>query len=291
MQKLFLLSLIAVFIYAVEPSAFEAGDLNLPDPYGLTSSEKVILKNKKEVNALSTNIGFIKSELSNIQEQIDGIKSVVESQNIQISKINKNIVSIQNYDLNNSQNIENIENDLNATKTAQVQNYQKIKLVLSELSSLIDSINNSYVSKTEFNKKIIVLKSKIDKIIEQNREKSLSQKKRKTIFLDAKLLFNKKEFTKAKLYFQESIKRRYLPATSNFYLGEIAFLNKNYPKAINFYKKSISLYSKTASFTPTLLFHTYLSFQKLGDKNNALKFKKILLSRYPNSKIAKKLKK
>ncbi len=291
MQKLFLLSLVAVFIYAVEPSAFEAGDLNLPDPYGLTNSEKVILKNKKEVNTLSTNISFIRSELSNMQEQIDGIKSVVESQNIQISKINKNIVSIKNYDLNNSQNIENIKNDLNATKTAQIQNYRKIKLVLSELSSLIDSINNSYVSKTEFNNKFIILKNKIDDIVDKNLQKNLSSKSGKTIFLSAKRLFNTKNYAEAKLYFQESIKRKHLPATSNFYLGEIAFLNKNYPKAINFYKKSISLYSKTASFTPTLLFHTYLSFQKLGDKNNALKFKKILLSRYPNSKIAKKLKK
>ncbi len=291
MQKIFIILLGAIFSYAVEPSVFGAGDLNSPNPYGLTSSEKIILKNKKEVKTLSTNIGFVKSELSNMQEKIDGIRSVVESQNSRIAKMSKQISLLQDNDNNITNKINNIKNDLNITKENQIQNYKKIKMVLSELSSLIDSINSSYVSKDEFNKKFALLESKINKIDSISLRNRLSKISAKTIFKRAKKYFDDKKYEQAKIYFKESIKRRHLPATSSFYLGEISFVSKDYPNAINYYKKSISLYSKTASFTPTLLFHAYLSFKKLGDNKNAKKFKKILLLKYPKSKEAKKLKK
>ena len=291
MQKIFLILLCAIFSYAVEPSAFGAGDLNSPNPYGLTSSEKVILKNKKEVKTLSTNLGFVKSELSNMQEKIDGIRSVVESQNNRIAKMSKKIIALQDSDSNITNEIANIKDDLNATKESQIQNYQKIKLVLSELSSLIDSINNSYVSKDEVNKRFALLESKINKLNSISLQNRLSKMGAKTIFKKAKNYFDSKNYEQAKIYFKESIRKKHLPATSSFYLGEISFINKDYPSAINYYKKSISLYSKTASFTPTLLFHTYLSFKKLGDNKNAKKFKKILLSKYPKSKEAAKAKK
>ncbi len=295
MKQIVLLIFITVFSYSSEPSAFDAGDLNIAHPYGLTSNEKVILKNKKEVKTLSTNVGFVKSELSSMQEKIDGIRSVVESQNSIISKINKKIYLLQQNDTNISSRLQNITNDLNSTKELQNQNYQKIKLVLSELSSLIDSINNSYVSKDNFNNKLTLLENKFNQKIaelqKQSFRKNLSLETGSKVFSKAKKLYKQKMYSKAKLFFQESIKKKHLPATSSFYLGEIDYANKDFPGAINYYKKSISLYSKTAWFTPTLLFHTYLSFKKLGDKKNAYRFKKILINKYPKSKEAKKAKK
>ncbi len=293
MQKFFILFfLAAVYIYAAEPSAFEAGDLNAPNPYGLTSSEKVILKNKKEVKALSTNISFVKNELNDMQEKIDGIKSVVEAQNSRIYKIEKSITLLKQKDSNNTMEIAKLQTDLNATKEIMLENNRKVKLVLSELSSLIDSINSSYVSKDTLEKRLKEfqdsLEAKIATLQKKLTSKTLLSKKGSTLFANAKKSYAKKDYKKATELFLASIKKRYLPATSNFYLGEINYKTKQYAKAIDYYKKSISLYDK-ASFTPTLLYHTYISFEKLGDKKNAKKFKKILLQKYPKSKVAKLL--
>jgi len=174
-------------------------------------------------------------------------------------------------------------NDLNSTKELILKNNEKVKLVLSELSSLIDSINSSYVSKDMLNQKINEIEKKLN-------TKTILSKKGSVLFAEAKRNFRSKNYTKATELFTATIKKRYLPATSNFYLGEINFKTKHYAKAIEFYKKSISLYDK-ASFTPTLLYHTYISFKKLGDKKNAKKFRDILVSRYPKSKVAKLAKK
>jgi len=46
-KNIFLLLLPLLSIYANEPSAFGAGDLTVDNPYGLTSSEKVLLETKK----------------------------------------------------------------------------------------------------------------------------------------------------------------------------------------------------------------------------------------------------
>ncbi len=295
LKIIYIFFIFSIYLCAVEPSAFEAGDLNIAHPYGLTNDEKVILKNKREVEKLSTNVGFLKTKLFNMQEDIDGIRTVVQSQNMQFSQVIKKIVILQQNDENLSKQLQNIKNDLNQTISTQEKNYQKIKLVLSEFSSLIDSINNSYISKETFEKKLNDFESninnKIIKLQSQTFKNQFSRKKRRQIFLDAKKFFENKQYNKATILFQESIKRKYLPATSNFYLGEINYFSKNYIKAIEFYKKSITLYSKTTSFTPTLLFHTYLSFKKIGDSKNAKKFKIILIKKYPTSKEAKLAKK
>jgi len=295
LKIIYFLFISSIYLCAIEPSAFEAGDLNIAHPYGLTNDEKAILKNKKEVKKLSTNISFIKSKLSNMQEDIDGIRTVIQSQNMQISKINRKIIILQQNDENLSDKLQNIKNDLNQTIVIQEKNYQKIKLVLSEFSSLIGSINNSYVSKENFEKKLNDfennINNKILKLQATTFKNKFLKKKKNQIFLEAKKFFRNKQYNKAKILFQESIKRRYLPATSNFYLGEINYFSKKYVKAIEFYKKSITLYSKTTNFTPTLLFHTYLSFKKIGDRKNAKKFKTILIQKYSTSKEAKLAKK
>ncbi|NPA73742.1 MAG: hypothetical protein GXO12_03445 [Epsilonproteobacteria bacterium] len=285
MQKILIVLLFAIFSYAEEPSAFGAGDLDSPNPYGLTSSEKVILKNKKKVKTLSVNLGFVKSELASMQEKIDGIRSVVESQNSKIGKISQDISKLKEDDANLTEQVNTLKEDLNLTMETQKENYQKIKTVLTELSSLIDSINSTYVTKDELNRRLSVIELKLG--IKGGSKISSG----KSAFDIAVKYFRNKNYAKAAYYFKNSIKKRYRPATSNFYLGEISYAKKDYPSAIEYYKKSISLYSKTASFTPTLLFHTYMSFKKLGDEKNAEKFKNILISKYPNSKEASKAKK
>jgi len=46
------ISVLSLFGSMQEPSAFGAGDLDAPNPYGLSSSEKHILKNQKDIKSL-----------------------------------------------------------------------------------------------------------------------------------------------------------------------------------------------------------------------------------------------
>jgi TolA-binding protein len=64
-----------------------------------------------------------------------------------------------------------------------------------------------------------------------------------------------------------------------------------YKEALAYYKKSITLYPKKASFTDRLLYHTAISFLKLNQGKNArLTFEK-LIKDFPKSKYAKLAKK
>lgn len=69
-------------------------------------------------------------------------------------------------------------------------------------------------------------------------------------------------------------------------LGEISYFGKSYGEAIKYYQTSIS-HSQTQPYTPKLLYHTAISFDKIGDTNSANKFYNALKSAYPNSKEAK----
>ena len=69
-------------------------------------------------------------------------------------------------------------------------------------------------------------------------------------------------------------------------LGEISYFSGSYAEAINYYKKSIS-HNESQDYTPKLLYHTAISFDKIGDKDSANKFYKALKASYPDSKEAK----
>jgi len=97
--------------------------------------------------------------------------------------------------------------------------------------------------------------------------------------------YRAKRFTKAKESFTTLADKNYKPAETNYYLGEIAYYRKNFEEAIYHYKISVGYYDK-ASYMPTLLLHTALSFQKLGDDDNAQRFFDTVLSTYPESSQA-----
>ncbi|NWF67125.1 MAG: tetratricopeptide repeat protein, partial [Campylobacterales bacterium] len=78
----------------------------------------------------------------------------------------------------------------------------------------------------------------------------------------------------------------YKPATANYYLGEIAYYQKKYDLAITHFKKSASLHDK-ASYMPTLLLHTAISFEKTKNNNSAKQFYDVIISNYPDSDAAK----
>ncbi|MDE6979196.1 MAG: tetratricopeptide repeat protein [Helicobacter sp.] len=105
------------------------------------------------------------------------------------------------------------------------------------------------------------------------------------VFSDGITFFNKGELDKSRQYLEHALAKQYKPATSLFYLGEIAYQQKRYADAIAHYKNSATRYDK-ADYIPILLLHSADCFEKIGDKTNAKTFLELLIEAYPKSKQA-----
>ncbi len=277
----FLLALGVSFAGTQEPSAFGAGDLDSSEPYGLSESERHILKNKRAIEALQKTLLKQQQIVQSNRERIDGLQSIIEGWNSRIVAFERSIRQIE--DLNRSVDELNAKTD--ALAKTQSENFEQIRTVLQELGTLIDSINEKYVDKERFNRlesAFLQFKEAYESFM---KKADLSSKSNAQIYKEAKQLYRKKSYSEAKRYFAHLIKSNYKPATSNFYLGEIAYRNGRYKDAIAYYKRSASLYDKS-SFMPTLLLHTAISLQRIGDKEQAREFYNSLISLYPDSKSA-----
>ena len=265
--------LIPFILFASEPSAFEAGNLDAPNPYGLTSTEKHILKNKEDIAALKRRLYQVESRLSQVEEKVEGLQSVVEG----IDESLRNLRG-ENNKKDVQEAIAQLRDDLNASLKVQKENFASIKRVLKELTSLIDTINANYVSRKEFQREL----SKLYAALGQS---DLSAKSGAELFKLARRAYKKRNYQKAIEYYEATAKKGYKPATSNFYIGESCYYTKDYGCAVEHYKKSASLYSK-ASYMPTLLLHTAISLERLGKKDEAKKFYESVIQLYPKSKAA-----
>ena len=293
-RKVLILSTVfPILLTAAEPSAFGAGNLNSPNPYGLTSNEKVILDTKDKLRKVSVKSNNQANQLDSLRERIDGLQSVIESLS---RKAHNNKINLQK------------QNELSDLKTKNSSEYEKRlgeivqsnstsieqqKVLMGEMSLLIDTINTKYVSKDEFNilvKDVNNFKSLIAKELKNTNKQSSKSKldslSSKELYSEANKYFKKKYYTNAIENFELLIKRKYKPAYSHYMIGEMNYKRKNYANAISYYKKSSSLYSK-ASYMPTLMLHTAISMSKTGDKQHAHAFFEAVVAKYPNSVEAK----
>ena len=76
---------------ANEVSAFGAGNLDSKNPYGLSSAEKNILKNKKTLGSIDSKVKDVKYNLESINERIDGLESIYEGDS---QKLNESVLKI-----------------------------------------------------------------------------------------------------------------------------------------------------------------------------------------------------
>ena len=280
-RSIHLAALVASTSIFAEVSVFDAGNINKENPYGLTENEKVLLNNKKKVDRLDQNIGTMQSDVSLVQENIEGVKSLLDGINKRILAIETRITELEN-SLNSqkTKNFNDISNLKSQIKTVQTQHDKDIKNItnaLSQLTALIDS-NSTKVD--------------MPKVINSEPKDKISDNPKYDDIPGAELLemadkaYKSKEYLKASEYFASLIKKNYKPAYSNFMLGEIEYFNKNYKNAIPYYDKSVAI-SQKGNYMPKLLYHTAISFDKIGDTNSANKFYKALKQAYPDSPEAK----
>ncbi len=276
-KALFFLPLI---LLASDVNPFGAGNINSNTPYGLTPDEKAIVANKKAISQLqyetyeiNSSLNTLKLRMSSYDEIINGKLASFNTILSELGQNKKNYLILKNQILDMNETVNNLQNKINSIE-------KEILTIKQTLGAVIDTQN----------KNMIYIKNAITDIY--------SQLKKMKKPLDVKVAFDKgrnlffaNKLNQAKEYFLYSLSKRYLPATSAYYLGEIAFKNNNYKEALGYYKKSINLYPKKTSFTSRLLYHTAVSFEKLGNKKTAKLTLNKLISDFPNSKYANLAKK
>jgi TolA-binding protein len=304
-MKLYLVLFSATFsslLYASEPSAFGAGNLNSNNPYGLTSSEKHIFSNQETLKNLKKSFSSSSSTISELEERISGLQSVLEGIN---DKSQKNKISfsqwLEKYKIDQDNNI--VSSKLSDEEIAQlklsfvsVQNDNiQLKEVISELSTLIDSINANYVSKVEFNTLVNDINSlkksmlKEFKSINKPLKNSLDELSTAQISKKAEELYKKQRYTQSIEYYEYLIEHHYKPARAHYMIGEMNYKRKNYKKAISYFKESAARYSK-ASYMPNMMLHMAISMYETSDKATAEGFFDAIVMNYPDSKEAIKAK-
>ncbi|EAK0811912.1 MULTISPECIES: tetratricopeptide repeat protein [Campylobacter] len=312
----------ATFLYA-EISAFDAGKVDTKTPYGLTQNEKLQYENQERLKALNEYYTNLTSKINTAVENIEGLQSVTEGLNAQYSKANTKLLSLeenyQNFDANITKEIQNLRAYVEENRQIQEKNHQEIQKVLSEITTLINKINDDYVSKEDMNQTITFFQSEIarvqnqtnniqvvpiasesnktqeviketnttlEKEIVQAKDDSWKKLQSSEILKKAIDETNKNQFDDAKEKFEYLISIHYKPARSTFWLGEIRYKQKDYAGALGFYKKSSAISTK-GDYVPKLLYHTAISLDKVGDPKSANKFYKALKTAYPDSPEAK----
>ncbi len=307
MKRSYLLALSITFLQfnlvAGEPSAFGAGNLNNPKPYGLTSTEEALLQNKKNLQQVVVKSNNQANKVDSLRSRIDGLQSIIEglSQKAQDNKVALKSLSNQiDNKLKGSDEYEKrvgeitqLNNDISQNN---IKDIEKLKLVISEISLLIDTINALYVSKDEFNKLVSDVNNFKDLVAGELKSKSASGSKSDGSSLSsmdnaeisdkAQEFYEKKFYTKAIEYYNYLIDKNYKPARAHYMIGEMNYYRKNYSDAIAYFKKSASLYSD-ASYMPILMLHTARAMDYTGDKKNAKAFYNGIIAKYPDTKYAK----
>ena len=266
----------ATLSYA-EVSAFNAGNVVSSSSYGLTQNEKLL---KERLDTLNGNFLQVNSTLDSTNERVEGLQSTLEGINSQYSETNAKLNEFEQKLNTLDEEFKKINAQLRATRNENKQ----IKEALSELTQLISASLGKDIMEQNASVQDANATATPTKQATTKPEEAWKRQESVTILNTALKEFEKTEtLANAKEKFEFLITRRYKPARSNFYLGEIEYKQQNYSGAIVFYQKSVALYSKDTDYMPKLLYHTAISFDKVGDTQRANGFYKALKSQYPQS--------
>nr|WP_314887571.1 tetratricopeptide repeat protein [uncultured Campylobacter sp.] len=273
------------FLYSQEISVYDAGNLNSSNPYGLTDIEKNQLQNRQ----LSQNISSIDSSLDEAMQRIEGLQSIIDGLNSRMAKLEKRVNDLESGSLGNGTSanfseISELRKYVEESRAIQESNNEKITRALQDMGALIDKSNlKKTTEKIKDEEKSVNNKSEE---VSQKSKQDFSKHTNADLSNEAKKFFDAGKLEDAKTRYEYLLSKGHKPAMANFYLGEISYQQKAYNDAIQYYQKSIELYDK-ADYTPKLLYHTAISFDKIKDTQSANRFYKALKLGYPDSKEAK----
>ena len=290
---LLLLTLLPAVMSANEPSAYGAGNLDSPNPYGLTPEERVLLETKKQLKHVEKKTKSQDSKVNSLRERIDGLQTIVEG----LAQKNHNLqLQLQDLSKKFQANQESADIYAKRIETLVTQNSTDLSTLKEKLEALDTALKEEYVTKKELTKlikdfnKFKKLVAKELKTSAKRYNGSLSKLSNAEILKRAEKAYSKKQYAKAIEYYKHLLSHNYMPARSSFKLGEIYYYKRDYATALAYYKESAKRYSK-AKWMPTLMLHTALSMKYTGDKKNAELFLKALIKKYPSSKEAQLAKK
>lgn len=278
-QALLWVALLGATLSYAEVSAFNAGNVVSSSAYGLTQNEKLL---KEKLDTLNGNFLQVNSSLDSTNERVEGLQSTLEGINSQYSETNTRLNEFEQNLNTLNEEFKKISAQLRATRNENKQ----IKQALSELTQLISASIGKDIM--EQNATAPSFKDSNTTAVAKKDEPAWKRKESIEILNSALKEFEKKEsLDSAKEKFEFLITRRYKPARANFYLGEIEYKQQNYSGAIVLYQKSVALYSKDTDYMAKLLYHTAISFDKVGDTARANGFYQALKAQYPQSAEAK----
>ncbi len=276
-------------ILSAEPSAFGAGNIESDTPYGLTESEKYILKNKERLENIKKVTRMQDGKVESIRERMDGLQTVVEGLS---AKTHQNRLALEALggELSNDG-----EHSLRSQIAQNSEDILKLKEALQGLSQLVDTIYKNYLSKEDYNNlvdEVNDLKQSLSKTLKRSKStgSSLSSMSNQAVATKAQAFFDKKYYTDAIRYYEHLIKKNYKPAYAYYMIGEMNFRRKKYKEALSYFKESASRYDK-AKYMPNLMLHSAISMEKMGDGDHAQSFYDAIVAKYPNSKAAKEAEK
>ncbi len=284
---------ISASLYASEPSAYGAGRLDSPNPYGLTPEEKALLETKKHLQKVEVKTNTQENKVNSLRERIDGLQTIVEGL---ARKGHENRLKIQELANQLKQDEINVDEFEKRVEELITDNTKKLSALRSDLQELNATIAQNYVSKKELQKvvdELNVFKKLVAselKRLASSSSSSLDKMSKAEILKRAYRYYKKKNYDKAIEYYKYLLAHNYKPARSSYMLGEIYYYKRDYANAIAYFKESAKRYSK-AKWMPTLMLHTAVAMQKTGDTKNANLFLKALIKKYPSSKEAKTAKK
>ena len=227
-----------------------------PSVYSRTSTYK---------GSNSATIYRLQQQIATLKEQVEGLKSIVESLSAKLAKGGNGA----NSTLNNSE-------------------LMMLKDRLARLEAKVNRKNtNTYTQSKAISTNST--KKSINRVSSSNNA-DLNNLSSYKLYSKGVILFDKKHYSESKAIFQTLLKRKYKLASSNFYLGEIAYRTGKYRDAIKYYQKSAEL-DENAAYMDRLLLHTGISLENDGDKQQAKRFYEAIIDAYPNTSSARVAKK
>ena len=253
---LMLIPLLSLSMLRAEPSVYGGG-------YGGASPS---VQNKKMIFSL-------RQQVNRLQEEVEGLKSLVQSLSQQVNRLSQQRPGNETAAL--SQRLGALESRI-------------ARLEKRPASPAAKASGSSRKSGRKSTRKSVAPQSNSTtaSTLDHRLQKAASSK----LFIRGVRLINQKKYAEAKKRFDILNARKYKPAATNFYLGEIAYRTGKYDDAIRYYQKSAEL-NENATYMDRLLLHTGISLEKSGDKEQARSFFQAIVDGYPgtvSARIAKK---